>query len=131
MSWLTNTLTSTIGRKVVMSLTGLFLVTFLIVHLSGNIPLLFEDRTSFNEYTNFMTSFWLIRVLEIGLVLGFGIHIFTAAVLTKKNHSARPQKYAYSKPEANSSWSSRNMGITGTIILVISSVAFVPILVEI
>ncbi|MFT5617325.1 MAG: succinate dehydrogenase / fumarate reductase cytochrome b subunit [Arenicella sp.] len=117
MSWLTNTLTSTIGRKVIMALSGLFLISFLAVHFSGNISLLFEDRTAFNQYTNFMTSFWLIRVLELGLVAGFAIHIFTAAVLTKKNSDARPTKYAYSKPEANSTWTSRNMGITGSLIL--------------
>lgn len=117
MSWLTNTLTSTIGRKLVMSLTGLFLVSFLIVHLSGNFTLLLDDVQPFNDYSAFMSSHWTIRILEIGLVAGFFIHIYTAVVLTKKNRSARPQSYAYEKAGENSSWFSRNMGLTGTVIL--------------
>ena len=100
-----------------MSLTGLFLVSFLIVHLSGNFTLLLDDKQPFNDYSAFMSSHWTIRILEIGLLAGFVIHIFTAAVLTKSNRSARPQGYAYEKANENSSWFSRNMGLTGTVIL--------------
>lgn len=117
MSWLTTALTSTIGRKLIMSLTGLFLISFLIVHLSGNISLLFEDSSTFNAYTAFMSTHWTIRIMEVGLVLGFVLHIANAAILTKKNKNARPVKYAYEKASANSSWFSRNMGLTGFIIL--------------
>lgn len=117
MSWFTNAMTSSIGRKLIMSLTGLFLISFLVVHLSGNISLLFEDRTTFNAYTAFMSTHWTIRIMEIGLLLGFVLHIANAAMLTKKNKAARPVKYAYEKASANSTWVSRNMGITGFIIL--------------
>ncbi|MGB0525534.1 MAG: succinate dehydrogenase cytochrome b subunit [Flammeovirgaceae bacterium] len=117
MSWLTNALTSSIGRKLIMSLTGLFLISFLVVHLSGNISLLFKDRTTFNAYTAFMSTHWTIRIMEVGLVLGFVLHIANAVILTRKNRGARPVKYAYEKASANSSWFSRNMGLTGFIIL--------------
>jgi len=117
MSWLTNTLTSSIGRKVVVALTGLFLVSFLAVHLAGNIPLILQDKELFNQYTHFMSTNGIVRVLEIGLVLGFVIHIFNALVLTNKNREARPVKYAYEKPSENSSWFSRNMALSGIIVL--------------
>lgn len=117
MSWLINALTSSIGRKLIMALTGLFLISFLVVHLSGNISLLFKDPTTFNAYTKFMSTHWTIRIAEIGLVAGFVLHIANAFLLTKKNQGARPVKYAYEKASANSSWVSRNMGITGLIIL--------------
>lgn len=117
MSWLTNTLTSSLGRKLVMSLTGLFLISFLVVHLSGNFTLLLDDTAPFNQYTKFMSTNGVVRVLEIGLLLGFVLHIYTAILLTNKNRGARPVKYAYEKPAANSSWFSRNMGLSGTVVL--------------
>lgn len=118
MSWITNTLTSTLGRKLSMSLTGLFLVSFLIVHLSGNF-LLFkgDDGQAFNLYSNFMSTNGLIRVLEIGLLLGFGIHIWTASILTRMNSAARPIGYAVQKTNEKVSWFSRNMGLSGSIVL--------------
>ena len=117
MSWLKTTLTSSIGRKVIMALSGLFLITFLAVHLAGNIPLILQDEALFNQYTKFMSTNGLIRVLEIGLVVGFGFHIVTAFMLTGANKAARPVKYAYEKPSANSSWFSRNMVLSGVIVL--------------
>ncbi len=64
-----------------------------------------------------MTTSPIIRVLELGLVAGFALHIYTAIVLTKKNQGARPQKYAYEKANENSSWFSRNMGLSGLIVV--------------
>jgi succinate dehydrogenase / fumarate reductase cytochrome b subunit len=119
MSWITQTLTSTIGRKLVMALTGLFLVSFLFVHLSGNLLIFRSDGgRAFNEYSHFMSTAGIVRVLEIIMVLGFAIHIYTSFILTRRNQRARPQAYAYSKPSANSNWFSRNMGLTGSIVLV-------------
>jgi succinate dehydrogenase / fumarate reductase cytochrome b subunit len=119
MSWFSNALTSTIGRKVVMSLTGLFLVSFLVVHLSGNFLLFKSDGgAAFNLYSKFMSTNGLVRVLELGLVAGFVLHIFTAIVLTQRNKSARPVQYAYERADTNSSWFSRNMVPSGVIILV-------------
>lgn len=120
MSWITKTLTSTIGRKLVMSLTGLFLVSFLVVHLIGNLQLFYDDAgLAFNKYSKFMSTNGLIRLLEIGLVLGFVLHIAQAYLLTRLNSQARPVQYAYQlKPTKEVSWFSRNMGLSGSIVLV-------------
>jgi succinate dehydrogenase / fumarate reductase cytochrome b subunit len=118
MSWITKTLTSSIGRKVIMSLSGLFLISFLLVHLTGNFLLLKADEgASFNLYTKFMTTNPVIRVLEIGLLLGFGIHIYTGLLLSRINNHARPVKYHYEKPSVSSNWFSRNMVLSGVIVL--------------
>lgn len=111
---------SSVGQKLIMGLTGLFLVSFLLVHLSGNL-LLFKDDggVSFNEYTKFMTTHPVIRVMEWVLFAGFILHIIYAAVLSRQNNKARPVKYAYTKNRGkSSSWFSRNMGWTGSIFLV-------------
>ena len=119
MSWISKTFSSSIGRKIVMSLTGLFLCTFLVVHLVGNLQLFkHDDGAAFNTYSHFMGTNPIIRTIEWGLVLGFGFHIYEAVLLTRRNQGARPQKYAVSRPEQNSQWTSRNMGLLGSIILV-------------
>jgi len=120
MKWLVNMLTSTIGRKLVMSLTGLFLILFLTVHLTGNLQLIKDDGgRAFNIYAEFMTTFPLIKIVSIGNFLFILLHIVTSVLLTQKNRSARPVQYAHTAGQAtNSSWASRNMGILGTIILV-------------
>lgn len=67
MSWITNTLTSTVGRKVIMALTGLFLILFLAVHLAGNLQLLKNDGgESFNIYSQFMAHNPLIQTISKG-----------------------------------------------------------------
>jgi len=119
MNWLTASLTSSIGRKLVMSLTGLFLCSFLVVHLSGNILALLPDNgQSFNAFTNFMENNLLIRTLEYLLFAGFIIHILQALAITRHNAGARPIKYEVSRANENSKWYSRNMGILGSIILI-------------
>lgn len=119
MSWLSDTLTSTIGRKLVMSLTGLFLIIFLVVHLAGNFQLLADDGgEAFNEYAEFMTSNPIIKFLSYGLYAFILLHIIMSIALVMKNKKARPVGYEKVKGSANSSFSSRNMGILGFIILV-------------
>jgi len=119
MSWLTKTLTSSIGRKLSMALTGLFLITFLFVHLIGNFQLFAHDGgEAFNHYTKFMSTNPLIRVAEIILLLGFVIHIYTAILLTRSNSAARPVKYVYNGNNPGVSWFSKNMGVSGSIVLV-------------
>lgn len=118
MSWLTDTLTSSIGRKLIMSLTGLFLIVFLVVHLAGNFQLLSADSgESFNAYAKFMTTNPIIKTTSYGLYAFILLHIVMSIVLVMKNKSARPVGYDKVKGSANSAWSSRNMGILGTIIL--------------
>lgn len=119
MNWFTKTFSSTVGRKIVMSITGLFLCSFLVVHLIGNLQLFKDDGgEAFNIYSHFMATNPIIRTMEIVLVLGFLFHIYDAIVLTRKNKAARPIGYADSRPQENSTWSSRNMGLLGTVILV-------------
>ncbi|WNJ18013.1 succinate dehydrogenase cytochrome b subunit [Pontibacter sp. G13] len=109
-----------VGKKLIMGLTGLFLVSFLLVHVSGNLLLFRADGgVAFNEYTKFMTTNPMIKTLEWVLFGGFIVHIIYAAVLTASNRKARPEGYAYKKGASkSSSWLSRNMGLSGTVILV-------------
>ncbi len=100
-----------------MSLTGLFLSIFLIAHLSGNL-LLFVGRDAFNEYSHFMATNPIIRIIEIILFISIIFHVIYAIVLTVRNRQARSVKYAVSNASENSSWFSRNMGVFGTIIFI-------------
>lgn len=110
---------STIGKKLIMSLTGIFLCLFLVVHLIGNLQLFNNDGgLAFNEYAYFMTSFAPIKVVSYLLYASFIIHALYALIVTYRNKKARPVAYASYNGAANSSWNSRNMGILGTIILV-------------
>jgi succinate dehydrogenase / fumarate reductase cytochrome b subunit len=117
--WFVDMMTSTIGRKVLMALTGIFLCLFLIVHLIGNLQLLKGDGgTAFNEYAHFMGSNPLIQTVSILNFTFIILHIVYSIVLTRMNMQARPRKYAYSKPAANSNWRSRKMMALGSIILI-------------
>lgn len=115
---LTNMFQSSIGRKLIMGLTGLFLCSFLVVHLSGNLSLFLNDGgETFNKYTKFMSTNGFIRIMEIGLVLGFVFHISTAYKLTQQNAAARKTKYEIQKLNETSTWFSRNMGLSGSVVL--------------
>jgi len=118
MSWITNFLTSSIGRKLVMSLTGLFLIQFLLVHLIGNLQLLIDDGgEKFNIYAKFMTTNPVIKATSILLYSGILLHIIQGLLIWKQNSGSRNTRYAVSK-NPNVSFSSKNMGWLGTIILV-------------
>ena len=72
MSKKTNLLTSSVGRKFLMGATGLFLCSFLVIHLSGNLLLFKNDGgIAFDAYSEFMATNLLIRTIEIGLFAGF------------------------------------------------------------
>ena len=114
-----DTFAYSIGKKLIMALTGLFLVTFLIAHLSGNLQLFKSDGgIAFNEYTKFMTTNPLIRVAEIIMFLGFFVHIFDGFLITLQNKRARPVGYVKKAGGKSSSWYSRNMAVTGSIIFI-------------
>lgn len=119
MSWFTQALSSNIGKKLVMSLTGLFLITFLIVHVSGNLLLFKGDGgEAFNLYAQFMTTNPLIKTASYILYSGIILHVIYSLILSIKNKTARPVGYTKANPDQNSSWKSRNMGILGTIVLI-------------
>lgn len=112
-------LKSSIGKKVLMGLTGLFLVSFLIVHVGINSLIFLNDGgETFNAGAHFMSHNPVIRVLEIGLFLGLIAHIVQALVLTLENRKARPIGYAVVDGGANSSWYSRSMGVLGSLLLI-------------
>ncbi len=118
MSSLSKAFTSSVGRKFVMGLTGLFLISFLILHVSINALIFFNDSgETFNAAAHFMSSNIIVRILEIGLFAGIILHIVQALMLTSQNKAARPQGYAFNNPSANSKWYSRSMGLLGTLIL--------------
>ena len=109
---------SSIGKKLLMGLTGLFLITFLVVHASINAMIWYNDGgETFKHWAHFMGTNPIIRTMEIVLVAGFIVHIVDGLLLWKQNREARPVKYAYNQPNANSTWYSRSMGILGTLIL--------------
>lgn len=119
MGWFTNTFSTTIGKKVLMSITGIFIILFLIVHLAGNLQLLIQDGgKSFNQYSHFMGNNGLIQtVSRINFALIF-LHILYSVILTRKNKGARELNYDVNISSKNTSWASRNMGILGALILV-------------
>lgn len=119
MSWVSKTLNSTLGRKLLMALTGLFLILFLVVHLAGNLQLLIPDAgESFNIYAETMAKNPLIRVVSIGNFAFILLHVIYSILLSRQNKTARPVGYAVSKANTNSTWASRNMGILGTLVLI-------------
>lgn len=118
MKWFLDLFSSSLGRKVLMALTGLFLILFLAVHLAGNLQLLKDDGgQAFNVYAKFMTTNPLIKVVSYGNYAFILLHIFMAIVLSRKNRAARGAQ-GYAVGGKSSTWASRNMGILGTLILI-------------
>lgn len=116
---MSNFLSSSIGKKVIMSLSGLFLIAFLCVHLTLNLFLIFDNSGElFNHGAYFMATNPAIKIMEPILALGFLIHIIWASVLTLQNQKARPVKYALRNQSQNATWASRNMYILGGLVLV-------------
>jgi succinate dehydrogenase / fumarate reductase cytochrome b subunit len=118
MSEFKQTFNSSLGKKLIMALTGLFLCTFLIVHLGGNLLLFSNDNGfSFNVYANFLTHFPPIEVVAYILYLSILVHALYAIILTVKNRKARAVGYAI-QPKSDASWSSKNMGLLGSILFI-------------
>jgi len=115
-------LKTSIAKKYWMALTGLFLCTFLVGHLLGNLQLITktgeEGRRAFNEYAYFMGHNIFIKVLSYVTYASIIFHAVDGIMLTIQNKKARPVSYAYSNPSANSSLASRWMAVLGTLILV-------------
>lgn len=107
---------TSIGKKVLMALTGLMLSGFLVGHLLGNLTIFF-GRDMINSYAHHLMELkpllWVARISLLGLVT---IHILTAICLTLKNKKARPVNYA-KKENQTTSVGARTMAATGTVIL--------------
>ena len=126
MTWVTNFLTSSIGKKLLMSLTGIFLITFLPVHLAGNLQLLYDDGgEAFNVYADFMAHNPFIQFTAKGLYFFIVLHSILGIVLWAQNKKAAKGKgtsrYAVPNLRATSKTSARaasGMAAIGTIILI-------------
>ncbi|MEZ5042981.1 MAG: succinate dehydrogenase cytochrome b subunit [Saprospiraceae bacterium] len=121
MNWFSRFLTSSIGKKLLMSLTGLFLISFLIVHLIGNLQLLINDGgEKFNVYAKFMTTNPIIKTTSYLLYFSILLHAIQGLLIWRQNVVARGQGYAVkvTKSVNTSAKFSSNMGWLGTIILI-------------
>lgn len=100
-------------------MTGLFIVIFLPVHLAGNLQLLKDDGgEAFNVYAQFMTHNPLIKTVSYILYTSIVVHTVWAIMLTRKNRKARGSEGYAVTTGKSSHWTSRNMGILGTILFV-------------
>jgi succinate dehydrogenase / fumarate reductase cytochrome b subunit len=117
MNWIVTTLRSSIGKKLMMALTGLAFVGFLAAHLAGNLTL-YGGKQAFNAYAEKLHSLGpLLKVFELGLIAFALIHIATGLWLFWENRRARPVPYAQHASRGGRTLSSRTMPYTGLIIL--------------
>ncbi len=114
---MSNLFCSSIGKKLIMSITGLFMMTFLVLHLTINLLLLSSDGTAYNLAVHFMGTNPLIKIMEPVLAAGFIFHIVYAFILSFKNSQARPVGYKVQDQSNSSSFASRNMVVLGASIL--------------
>ncbi|HAW59107.1 MAG TPA: succinate dehydrogenase [Bacteroidales bacterium] len=121
---MSNFFVSSIGKKFVMSVTGMFLILFLIVHLTVNSMIIIDDTGAlFNKAAHFMATNPIIKIIEPILAIGVILHILFASLITLQNQLKRDINYPglrrYKKYDtsASTNWQSRNMYILGTVIL--------------
>ena len=117
--------TSSIGKKLLMSLAGIFLLTFLLVHMGINLlVIIFEDPMVYNKAAHFMGTNIVIKIFEIILFGGILLHIIYALILQVQNWIARPKRYVKAN-YSNTSFFSKFMIHTAVIILVFLAIHFV------
>ena len=117
MTWLTKSFSSSLGKKLLMAITGLFLISFLLIHCTINALIFLQDGgETFNAAAEFMATNPMIRTMEIVLFLGLIVHIVDGLRLHFENKSKRPVAYAVVDGK-NSTWYSRSMGLLGTLLL--------------
>ena len=112
---------STIFRKTLAGLSGLFLVLFLLGHLLGNLQLFIpgeDGQKQFNEYALFMTTNPAVKILSVLTYSSIILHTVLTLFLVFQSSNARDVKYLQSSGNANSTWGSKNMAVLGTLILV-------------
>ncbi len=122
-------LKTSVARKNLMAVTGLFISFFLIIHLAGNLILILPDsffpvefwnnvasrHDMYNAYSHFLVHFWPITVVAWVLYISIIVHALDALLLTLNNNKASGEKYAVTD-NSTSKWYSRNMGILGSLI---------------
>ena len=113
--WLSN---SSVGRKVVMSITGIALVLFLTFHMAMNLVALISAE-GYNMVCEFLGANWYALVATVGLAALFIIHIIYAFWLTMQNRKARgSERYAVTEKPKTVEWASQNMLVLGIIVIV-------------
>jgi succinate dehydrogenase / fumarate reductase cytochrome b subunit len=109
-------ISSSLGKKYVMAVTGLLLVGFVITHMAGNL-LIFAGPDALNSYAQTLKArpplLWAARA---GLALVFVLHVWFGTRLALENRAARPRRYVY-EDTLQASWASRHMMLTGLVLL--------------
>ena len=115
---------SSLTKKLIMSLAGLFLMMFLLVHLTINLFMLLPDNGAlFGSAVHFMTTNPIIKIFEIVLFSGFIIHIIVGLVLYFKNLMSRPVRY-YKSNQSQTSFFSKYMIYTGAVVFIFLVIHF-------
>ncbi|MCX6148988.1 MAG: succinate dehydrogenase cytochrome b subunit [Ignavibacteriales bacterium] len=120
MSWFFEAINSSLGKKFIMAISGIFLLIFLVIHLFGNI-FLYVSRDAFNQYVFILSESalsYIIKVIEVVLFLGLIVHAYQGIRLTLENFIARPNRYAVNPKEAQADLPSRTMWITASIVFI-------------
>jgi succinate dehydrogenase / fumarate reductase cytochrome b subunit len=108
---------SSVGKKVLMSVTGIFLIVFLVEHLLGNLLLFADDGgVKYEAYGEFLLSNPVIRAVEYVLALAVFVHIVIGVALWIKNRKTRPVRYKFFRIRENSPLSSRTVIVSGTVV---------------
>jgi succinate dehydrogenase / fumarate reductase cytochrome b subunit len=127
---MSNIFTSSIGKKLLMSLAGLFLIIFLLVHLSINLlVVIIDDPVVYNKAAHFMSSNILVKIVEILLFGGLLLHLIYALILQVQNWISRPKRYLKAN-YSNTSFFSKFMIHTAAVILVFLVIHFVDFYVK-
>jgi len=117
MNWVTNTFGSSVGKKLMMAVTGLFFCLFLVLHLAGNLTI-YMGKDVFNSYAEHLHSLGpLVTVAEWGLLIFAVVHVSTGLFLFYQNFKARPQRYAVNKSAGGRTLGSATMPYTGVVLL--------------
>jgi len=117
MNWLINTLKSSVGKKIMMSVTGLCFCGFLVGHLGGNLTI-YGGKEMFNSYAEHLHALGiLVTFAEWGLLICAVIHILTGLTLFYQNYKARPVRYRVNKNGGGRTLGSSTMPYTGIILL--------------
>ena len=117
MNWLIRTFTSSLGKKLMMALTGLCFCGFLTAHLAGNLTI-YGGRSSFNGYAEHLHSLGiLLNIAEWGLLTLALIHVLTGLTLLYQNYTARPVRYKVNKRAGGRTIGSITMPYTGILLL--------------
>lgn len=112
--WLLN---SSVGRKLIMSISGIFLILFLLFHMSMNVAAIFSGD-AYNMICAFLGANWYAVAATLVLAGGFVVHIIYALWLTLQNRKARgTDKYAVNVTPKGVEWSSQNMMVLGVVVL--------------